>query len=196
MKTDLNELIQKIESKIAEKTPLIIAIDGRAASGKTSLASLLSSRFSAKVIHMDDFFLPTDLRTVQRLQETGGNIHYERFRTQVVDHLGEDTIHFRKFDCAQMKETDEVRIEDYVALIIEGSYALHPYFGHYFDVSVFVEIDPEKQSQRITRRNGSKMALRFENEWIPKENLYFDAFEIKKKADYVIEYDGVEENIQ
>jgi hypothetical protein len=40
------------------------------------------------------------------------------------------------------------------------------------------------------------MAKRFENEWIPKENLYFEAFEIKKKAGFIIEYDGVEENFK
>ena len=32
---------------------------------------------------MDDFFLPMELRTAERLEEPGGNVHYERFSAEV-----------------------------------------------------------------------------------------------------------------
>ena len=36
---------------------------------------------------MDDFFLPFELRTAERLKEPGGNVHYERFIDEVVSKL-------------------------------------------------------------------------------------------------------------
>ena len=74
-----NEVILKIEACIKEKDKCILAIDGRAAAGKTTLANLLQEYFDGAVIHMDDFFLPLELRTKERYATPGGNVHYERF---------------------------------------------------------------------------------------------------------------------
>ena len=71
------------EAAGASDSPFIIAIDGRAASGKSTLAQQLGELLDADVIHMDDFFLPPSLRTKERLSEPGGNVHYERFAEEV-----------------------------------------------------------------------------------------------------------------
>lgn len=47
--------------------------------------------------------------------------------------------------------------------------------------SVFVCSSPEIQRERIIKRNGD-MAERFFNEWIPLENRYFEAFDIRENA--------------
>ncbi|MEI3593674.1 MAG: DUF3842 family protein [Lachnospiraceae bacterium] len=56
----------------------IIAIDGRCAAGKTTLAARLAKELGGDVIHMDDFFCRLTLRTQERRSEPGGNVHYER----------------------------------------------------------------------------------------------------------------------
>ena len=60
----------------------IIAIDGRSAAGKTTLAEELLAVTGGDILHMDDFFLPPELRTAQRYSEPGGNIHRERFQEE------------------------------------------------------------------------------------------------------------------
>ena len=81
----------------------IIAIDGRAASGKTTMAEQLSNILDADIVHMDDFFLPLELRTDTRLNEAGGNIHYERFIEEVLSYINiKETFEYRKFDCSVM----------------------------------------------------------------------------------------------
>ena len=40
-----------------------------------------------------------------------------------------------------------------------------------------------EQMERIICRNGKDMAERFRNEWIPMEEKYFAAYDIKKQAD-------------
>ena len=60
----------------------IFALDGMCASGKTSLSNALGFVFRAPVFHMDDFFLPAEKRTKERLSEVGGNVDRERFREE------------------------------------------------------------------------------------------------------------------
>ena len=79
-------LLQRIAAE--EKRPLVIAIDGRAASGKTTAAEQLRFILGGSAIHMDDFFLPVSLRTAERFAEPGGNVHYERFCEENTLHTG------------------------------------------------------------------------------------------------------------
>lgn len=155
--------------------PVVLAIDGRAASGKTTAAELIADVFGASVIHMDDFFLPRELRTPERLSEVGGNIHYERFKSEVIPNLKTGTpFYHRVFDCSRLDFADEPKkVEPTDLIICEGSYSFHPYFGKYYDIKYFSDIDSETQKQRILKRNGEAMLARFVNEWIPMEERYF-----------------------
>ena len=85
---NLEEAIQSVEIKIhqlqREKERMLIAIDGRCASGKTTLASMLQKRLACEVIHMDSFFLRPKQRTAERYQMPGGNVDYERLQEEVL----------------------------------------------------------------------------------------------------------------
>jgi energy-coupling factor transporter ATP-binding protein EcfA2 len=65
-----------------ENRHIVISIDGSSASGKTTLAKNLASLLNGETVHCDDFFLPAELRTEKRLNEAGGNIHYERLKAE------------------------------------------------------------------------------------------------------------------
>ena len=65
----------------------IIAIDGRCAAGKTTLAARLAKELGGDVIHMDDFFLRVEQRTPERMKEVGGNVDYERFEKTVLEQI-------------------------------------------------------------------------------------------------------------
>lgn len=162
----------------------VIAIDGRAASGKTTMASSLSKILEAPVISMDDFFLPMELRTKERFCEAGGNIHYERFRAEVLPYIQvEQAFSYRRFDCNRMNYSEEPRkIEGGRWRIVEGSYSLHPSFGQYADITVFSQVDEEEQARRILRRDGEKFAQIFREKWIPLEEKYFTTYQIEQTA--------------
>ena len=164
---------------ILEKMGRVTAIDGRAAAGKTTLAKELAQVTGASIIHMDDFFLPMSLRTPQRLNEAGGNIHYERFEDEVLPYLKKDEpFTYRRFDCRQMALADDKTVGRGLR-IVEGSYSHHPRFGDYADLTVFCDVDPEEQMRRIRRRNP-ELAQRFETVWIPMEEKYIAAYGIEK----------------
>lgn len=70
--------------------------------------------------------------------------------------------------------------------MIEGSYSQHPYFGNCYDLRVFLEVGEDEQRERIRRRNGEFMLRRFEEEWIPMENAYFTACNIRENSQMVL----------
>ena len=165
----------------------VIAIDGQAASGKSTFASFLQDIYHYPIVHMDDFFLQSFQRSKERLSEAGGNVDYERFLKEVVFPLNKkESFSYHIFDCAQMKLNGKREIIFSDKVIVEGSYSHHPYFKEYATLKIFMDINPEEQIKRIKKRNGSFMAERFMNEWIPMENHYFETFDIKEKADLIM----------
>lgn len=177
-------ILQKTAKKLSEKEVCILAIDGRAASGKTTLAKNLQEILGADIIQMDDFFLPPALRTAERFHEPGGNVHYERLAAEVLHNLSVTApFSYRIFDCSQMDYNGTKEIGHTPIRIVEGSYSCHPVFGNYADITVFSDVEPEEQMARIRRRNGEQMAEMFRKKWIPLEEAYFQTYKIAEKAD-------------
>ena len=164
-----------------------IAIDGRCASGKTTFANYLAERLQAAVIHMDDFFLPRELRTADRLKQPGGNVHYERFLKEVVPNLnGGMPFSYQKFDCSKMELGAICDITPCRFTIVEGAYSCHPLLGDYMSLRVFMDVDGGVQQERIERRNGLEKLAVFREKWIPMEETYFAEFGIMEKTDIVL----------
>ena len=177
-------IFSKIDKLLAEKDSVIIAIEGGSASGKSTLAEILSDVYDCNVFHMDDFFLRPEQRTKERLMEIGGNIDRERFAEEILKPLTNgETVSYRPFDCSTQALGDCLTVTPKKLTVVEGVYSTHPSFERYYDLSIFLDIAPEHQKERILRRNSPQFAMRFFDEWIPLENKYFMHTEIKKRAD-------------
>lgn len=176
---------------LAKKGRAVVAVDGMAGSGKSTLAKLLAELTGGEVIHMDDFFLPLSKRTADRLAEPGGNVDYERFAAEVCPGLESgEAFSYGVFDCSVMEIAGSREIGACPVRIVEGSYAMHPHFGRYAGVSLFLHLSPEEQMRRITERNGERMAEKFKNIWIPMENRYFREKHVAERCRFVIRNDG------
>ena len=179
-------LFAKID-KLLSKGKLTLAIEGGSASGKSTLASLLSNIYDATVFHMDDFFLTPNMRTAERLNEVGGNVDRERFLDEVLVPLSKNQqILYRAFDCSRGDFKEGIVTSPKNLVVIEGAYSMHPDLAKYYDFSVFLDIGQEKQRERILKRNSPNFASRFFNEWIPYENRYFEKTDIKNRCDLII----------
>ena len=181
-------LIKIVQNAAKAEERVILAIDGMAASGKSTAAKYLSQIFDAPIIHTDHFFLPPELRTKSRMDEPGGNLHRERFFTDVVQKLaiGED-FEYQLFDCSKNVLGQSIKIPASKVTIIEGAYSLHPDFGNYANVKVCMTIGAQTQSHRIMKRNGAIMHKRFLTEWIPLENRYLKHFDIGALCDLTVD---------
>lgn len=164
-----------------------LAIEGGSGSGKTTLSELLSQVYDCTVFHMDDFFLRPEQRTPERFAEPGGNVDRERFLAEVLVPLrNNETVAYRRFDCGMLTVLPTESKALSALNVVEGVYSMHPELAEQYDLSVFLDISPEVQKARITKRNAPALAARFFTEWIPMEQRYFECMKIKEKCDIVI----------
>ncbi len=176
-------LLTEIDKRLG-RSGVIVAIEGGSASGKTTLASMLQQIYACNVFHTDDFFLRPEQRTAARLSEVGGNLDRERFLDDILRSVCmEETVYYNRFDCATQTLGELITVPHARLTVIEGTYSMHPAFGQYYDLSVFLDIEPALQKKRITLRNSPQLAKRFFDEWIPLENEYFTKMGIKTRAD-------------
>ena len=181
------EIFCMTDKKLAEKGGLTVAIEGGSASGKTSLAALFENVYDCNVFHMDDFFLQPHQRTPERFAQPGGNVDYERFRAEIAEKLTEGKpFTYQKFDCSTMSLGEYVDVQPKKLNMVEGAYSMHPELRDFWDVSVFLDSDPEVQKARILRRNGEMMLKRFVNEWIPLEHVYFEKTGAREACDIIV----------
>jgi uridine kinase len=165
---------------------VIVAIDGYCTSGKTTLAAQLAQLYDCNLFHLDDYFLRPEQRTEERYAEIGGNVDYERFRTEVLLPLrAGKAFSYRPFDCKTFTLSEPVSVQPKKLNIIEGSYSHHPYFGDPYDLKVFLSITSELQRERVLQRPAFLHQPFFEK-WIPMENRYFEGFGIPSKSDILI----------
>lgn len=172
---------------LLQNGPLVMAIDGGSASGKTTLSEQLNERYDCTVFHMDDFFLRPEQRTPERFAQPGGNIDWERVLEQVLIPLRERRpIRYCKFDCSTSTIAPGVEVVPKGLTVIEGVYSMHPELAGFYDLSVFLSISPELQASRIAARNTPETAQQFYSRWIPLEQVYFSHLNVEARCDISI----------
>lgn len=170
-----------------QKDVKVVAIDGRRVAGKTTFARQLAKITGAGLIYMDDFFLPGDMRTEERLKEPGGDVYYERFAEEVLPAVGNALgFDYMCYDCNNIGFGARRTVPAGTLRIVEGIYSCHPKFGDYMDLRIFCDIAPLDQRVRLKMRNGDNSLPLFLEKWIPWEEKYFAAFRIKEKADIIV----------
>jgi len=181
-------LFVAIDKARNEKKRLLVAIEGGAAAGKSTLGALLTQVYDCNLFHMDDFFLRPEQRTPERYACPGGNIDHERFLTEVLEPLQRgDAVQYRRFDCSTFTVLPPVEIAPKPLNIVEGAYSCHPALVDYYDLTVFLNITPELQAQRIRNRNSPDLQERFFSQWLPLERIYFEAFDTQHRCDMTLE---------
>ena len=176
-------LLTAIDRGLADKGRLLLAIEGGSAAGKTTLSALLEKIYGCTVFHMDDFFLRPEQRTPERFREPGGNVDRERFLAEVLTPLRRgEAVDYRRYDCGSGTLLPPVRVVPTPLTVVEGAYSMHPDLADAYGLSVFLDIDPARQRERILRRNSPAHAARFFSEWIPMEHRYFEVHRPKERC--------------
>lgn len=179
-------LFAEIDKRL-KKGSLFLAIEGGSASGKSTLGKMLTEIYDCTLFRMDDYFLRPEQRTAERLNEPGGNVDRERFLEEILIPASKgERVKYRPYNCTKRMLDDEITADITPLTVTEGAYSTHPELRGYYDMTVFLDISAEKQRERVIKRDPF-MAERFFNEWIPLEQKYFDAFDVKARCDLCIE---------
>ena len=182
----LTHMIHRIDAVHQCGGTVLVAIEGRCASGKSTLAGRLSTHYACPVIHMDEFFLRPEQRTHSRYATPGENIDHERFLQEVLLPIRRSqTVSYRPYDCRTQQLAGAITLPAAPVYIVEGSYSCHPALRHYYDLRLFLTVEPEEQLRRIIARNGPAYAEVFRDRWIPLEEAYFAACDVEACCDSV-----------
>ena len=185
----MNDNIKKIRDLIAKNNlagQIVISIDGPCGGGKTTLANEIEKEFEYNILHMDDFYLPFQKRDKNWMNIIAGHMDFDRLIEKVLKPYKEKRkTNYISYDCHSDKYLQEIPIDLDKILVIEGSYTSHPKLDEYVDLKIFVDIDKDRQVERLTKRNPS-VVDKFLSMWVPFENNYFNTLKIKENSDLVL----------
>lgn len=184
----VTQITERVQRLLQSRNRICIAIDGRCAAGKTTLAARLQQTFRCQVVHMDDFFLRPSQRTPERLASPGENVDHERFLEEVLKPwVAGEPFSYWPYDCHLQALGEPVFVAPGNVLVVEGSYSCHPLLRGYYDLHVFLDVDEVAQMERILMRNGEEAAKRFAKKWIPLEEAYFSTTDLRNRCDLCLE---------
>ena len=165
----------------------ILAIDGRCGSGKSSLGALLERLYPCTLVHMDDFYMPPEGRQENWMEIPAGNMDLERFEREVLQPAAaEEEILYRPYLCRTGELSEGTVLPGRSLTVVEGSYSHHPTLAGYYARKVFLTCEKGEQLRRLQEREGAYFP-RFLNIWMPLEERYFQAFQIVKNAQLIVD---------
>lgn len=170
----LNKINEKINALLKEKDQVIIAIEGPAGTGKTTLATNLNGY----VFHIDDYFNKT------RNEEIGSNINKEYILNNILKPLlnNGENFNYQTYSC----KTNEYKENTYTKhniIIFEGVYSYLPCFQKYYDLLIYCDIEKPEQDARLKNRPNYNDFIYI---WLPKEEKYFKEINPKAKANLIL----------
>lgn len=175
--SELEPLAQAIAARAeGMDRPLIVALDGRSAAGKTMLAAALGERLDAGVIEGDDFYAGgvavraeppaamvaacTDWqhqRLVLDLLRSGREASWNAFDWEAFDGRA----------CTELTVMSPKPI-----IILEGVYAARPELADLIDIAIMVRADEGVRESRLLARQEHTGP--WEKQWHAAEDYYFE----------------------
>ena len=146
--SDFSSLTQTIASLLEAhpERPVLIALDGRCGSGKTTLAAQLAEPFpGSAVFHTDDYYLPPAQRIPNWAETPCANMDLTRLREEVlVPAQAGAAVRSRAYSCREGAYLPEQCVPPAPLYILEGSYSHHPILAGFYDLKVFVTCSKEE----------------------------------------------------
>lgn len=188
--TTFSSLAETISSLLSASPsrPVLVALDGRCGSGKTTLAAQLAERFpDSAVFHTDDFYLPPADRVDGWEHIPCANMDLARLSREVLAPArAGDAVSYRAYSCREGTYLPAKSIVSKPLFLVEGSYSHHPLLAENYDLRVFVTCSKEEQARRLQAREGKRYP-NFVQRWIPLEEGYFAQYHIETHADLVLD---------
>lgn len=178
-------MIDELSERITSRSPkngefLLVAIDGRGGSGKTTLAAELARRLPGfLIVHGDDYWEPSQ-------DSEFGWFNEDRFRQDVVEPLsrGQRRLEYRPYDWAGEPHLQRRELLMDAGIVIERCYSMGLPLD--WDYTIWVDATPELALARGIGRDPAQAEV-WANLWLPREDAYIEREQPSTRADTVID---------
>ena len=159
----------------------IIAIDGPAGAGKTTLASnihlALYPNYSSTIIHMDDLYNGWDIALSSELTDVLSYIAQAHSQCQPIS--------LSKFNWADSTFSPAEAIDDAQLIILEGVGSGQSAIREYLSALIWIEIDESKGLSRVLERDGEGIRNQMQK-WLMTQEQHFALEKTENAADFVL----------
>ena len=157
----------------------LLAIDGPAGAGKTTLAAKLEAEYSAhstvRTIHMDDLYNGWDDALGQSLTDT--------LHTITSAYLSGVTCTIKIFNWHLMKFDREEIIVPTDCLILEGVGAAQAVVRNAGATTYWLDIDAETGLKRVLTRDGAHIEKQM-RQWQIQQSIHFDVDQTRENCEF------------
>lgn len=175
------QLIEALLDLCSAKDRPIIAIDGPAGAGKTTLAHELylaiSLKMSVSVIHMDDLYDGWDKALGSDLSKV------LRYLADKHKQMKPAKIRRYNWTTSSFEESEEIAPSD--LLILEGVGSGSMAIQDDLAALIWIDIDPEIGVKRVIDRDGAQVADEM-RKWLGTQEEYFSQHSTREKADFIL----------
>lgn len=184
-----DELINRIEGLLVEKSPVTVGITGYGGSGKSHLANRIADHLGIsedQLLHMD--YLHPEPGQPKDKKDVFNDHDWSLIYGILKDAKDGKRLKYRSMGLwGHSKEFDEPAPN---VLIIEGVRLLRKEIMPYLDIAVWIDADVDYVTERAKIRDrelGQDEAhiRRWDEEWVPKNDRYIQEVNPKKLANFI-----------
>lgn len=178
---DVHNVVEKIKIlKSGKLGPIVVALDGRSGTGKSTLAKQIAAQVQGITVETDDFWIggtneEWDARTPMERAEQA--IDWRRIRKEVLEPLlSGQAASWYPFDFKKGSGLSEQAITKGPSgvIILDGAYSARPELEDLIDLKVLVEVPDDKgRRDRLVNREGQEYMSDWHSRWDPAEDYYF-----------------------
>lgn len=189
-----NQLLHTIQQQSQQHTLLIIAIDGYAGAGKSTLAAWLASHLSqCEIVSMDDFYQPLSVAQQAQLQANDAVQAYlptADVVTQVLAPLrANKAAVWQALDWLSQTRQPRAPVPPQGVILLEGVFATHADFLPWLDHSVMVTAASPTRHRRVLSRPQSDTS--WVAHWQATEDWFHDSNATMQLVDWLVAGDQV-----
>jgi len=172
--------------------PILAALDGRSAAGKSTLAAVVAPLVEAVVIDGDDFYSGGSAETWDAMSAAEKANHCMDWRRQrpVLEKLAKgEAAHWRPYDWeaddGSLAQTPVI-CEPAPVIILDGAYSARPELADLFDLRVLLAAPADLRRAQLIEREGEDYRAEWNARWDEAEQWYFSRIMPPESFDLVI----------
>ena len=191
---DIENVVARIKTLTHKKAePVVVALDGRSGTGKSTIAEVIASRLGGVYIKTDDFWAGGanelwDARSIVKKVELA--IDWQRLRKEVVEPLlygKQAQYHPYDFINDTGLSKDLIIKEPSDVIVLDGAYSSRPELEDIIDLKILVEVPNDNHRRtRLVNREGDAYMTDWHKRWDPAEDYYFSQLRKRDSFDMII----------